>query len=163
MRSVGSRTKSEMRSRKKKATTMPAATASAARMMRLRNSSRCSRKPILPSSRSPSGSSGWSRTWALGMAPRIVDAYAIRTRRLFDEAITGVSVVIDAVLPLQFLDVAERSHGVRAHAVVRVQQDFFETAAYRHPSMRSQIHEQRRQPLFEPHGHVDALDRQRWT
>ena len=79
-----------------------------------------------------------------------------------------MAVVIDALFPLELLDIAERGFRMRARyplaeRFVRVQQDFLEAARERHALVCCEILQQRGEPLFEPHGNVDAFDSDRWS
>src|SRR5580692_10402556 len=57
----------------------------------------------------------WSPVYSYSFAKTKVEGLP------FDEAIAGVTVVVDAVFLLQFFNVAQRALGVRLHAFVGVQ------------------------------------------
>src|SRR5690349_17446167 len=78
---MGRNTNSDMRLIKKNATTMPVPAASKERMMRFRNSSRCSRNDIRPS-RESSDSSGGRWYWVARAAATLRAILTHRRRRL---------------------------------------------------------------------------------
>src|SRR5215210_8681960 len=74
-----------------------------------------------------------------------------------------MTVVVDAVLRFQFLDVTELAPGMRAGDAVAerlagVQQDFLETAGQAHPLVLGQVLQQGGETLLHAHRHIHALD-----
>src|SRR5215471_9760821 len=107
-------------------------------------------------------SSGWAASIAFASAsgPCQIAAFMNEARRssVFDKPVARVAVVVDAVLLLQLLDLPEVGSGVRAgdaiaERLARVQQDFLEAAGQRHALVRSEIGQQRGEPLLEADRH----------
>src|SRR5687767_752998 len=83
-----------------------------------------------------------------------------------DEAVARVAVVVDAVLSLQVLDVAQVALRVgTGHSITerleRVQERFFEAATHTHALVRGQVGQHGGEAPLESDGHVDALDLER--
>lgn len=79
-----------------------------------------------------------------------------------------MAIVVDAVLQFEFLNIAERSLGMRAGNAVAerlagVKENFFEATIHVHALMDGQIVEQRGETFLQTHGNIDALDLERLT
>lgn len=77
---------------------------------------------------------------------------------LLYEPVAPMTVVVNAVFFLQFLNKVEGGLCVRPHAVIRVQQHLFETTVHAHAFVFCQVLQQAGQALLQPHGYVHALD-----
>lgn len=85
-----------------------------------------------------------------------------------DEAIARVAVVVDAVLFLKLLNVPELTLRVRARNsiaewLVGVQKNFFKATRHAQPLVLGEIVEQGGKSLLQAHGHIHALDLQRFA
>src|SRR3954451_10585692 len=70
-------------------------------------------------------------------------------------------VVVDAVLPLQLLDMPQRRLSVRTDAIVGMEQDLLQCPRHARVPVCRKVLEQRGEPLLESYGQIDPLDRNR--
>lgn len=77
-----------------------------------------------------------------------------------------MAIVVDAVLLFEFLNIAERSFGMRAGNTVAkrlagMKENFFEATIHSHALMLGQIVEQAGETFLQTHGNIDAFDLER--
>src|SRR5687767_5843055 len=86
-----------------------------------------------------------------------------RARSLFSKPVARVRIVVDPVLPLEFLDVRQLALRVRACDAVTVgfvgvKQNLLHAARQAHAFVSGEIVQERRQSLLESQRNVDAFD-----